>query len=680
MGVAWLVGLGWLAACGTPSPSGPPALDAYAARGAPVTAARWEGPWRVQVLARTPGEPDVQAFAEVLGAPVVAWDGARLTPPVGTAALVWVASEADAERVSAAGVAAGGGEGVAVLSATFRSGAGGRSPPQRPPPDADAKPAREVWAARLAWAGLGVVDAGAELGLWADPAWADSHPARAAQAAAFAVASHYAVPARPVPVDDDVPAGLAEHLAGADAEDVTSGDPRRRAAAAGDAASVWAATDPDPAVRLALAASARDPAVRARLSRDADALVRARALDGLDDPALLAESLSDGSSFVRVVAVARLAELSRAGSTAPQVEAALSAASGSPDAYVRWKAASGLRDVARLAALLAGDADADVRREAARRLGVLGDPAGAAALVAATHDRNSFVRRWAAAALGRVPTPDAEAALRRAAEDPTALVAAAAADALRARGVPMPVRPPWRPPGPPEDDAALDSLLASPDATARKDAAKFTVGRPGAVARLAALRSDPDSEVRKAAMEALGRGASEADRPARLAALRPGLDDPDVDVRVTTLSSYAALGRVPEDARARVVALAGDPDTELRLRAVEALAADPDLPPALLPVTDPDERVRAAIVGRLPARLDPAEPCVLVRRAAGRGTGILDAPGDDPHRRAWSAGRLHDLDRLVHARFSWNLPEDLPPSHRALRPPVVRAFGHPDEG
>jgi HEAT repeat protein len=687
MGVVWVVGLGWLLACGDASSGAPPetpsAPDAYAARGAPVSAARWDGPWRVQVLTRDPTDPSARAFADVLGVPVRAWNGDRLTPPAGTVALVWVASDADAHALATAGVAAGGGEGVAVLSGPFDDGAGGRRPPQRPPPDGDGRvpPARESWAARLPWAGLGVVDAAGELGLWADPSWAGAHPERAAQAAAFAVASHYAVPARPVSVDDDVPAGFAERLGGVGVDDAASADPRRRAAAAGDvAAAAWAATDPDPAVRLALAGSARDPAVRARLSRDADALVRARALDGVEDPVVLSEALSDGSSFVRVVAVSRLAELARAGSTAPHVEAALSAASRSPDAYVRWKAASGLRDVARLTALLAGDPDADVRREAARRLGVLGDPAGAAALVAALRDDNSFVRRWAAAALGRVDADGTEEALRQATQDPTGLVAAAAREALRARGLGGAAAAPWRPPGPPSDDAALDALLSSPDATVRKDGAKFTVGRPGALARLARLRDDPDSEVRKAAVEALGRGASEADREERLRALRPGLDDVDVDVRVTTLASFAALGRVPEAARARIIALAGDADTEIRLRAVEALAADPTVPSSSLPVGDPDERVRAAIVGRAPARLDVREPCVLVRRAAGRGVGILDAPGDDPHRRAWASGQLHALDRLLHARFSWNLPEDLPPSHRSLRPPIVRAFGHPDEG
>ena len=52
----------------------------------------------------------------------------------------------------------------------------------------------------------------------------------------------------------------------------------------------------------------------------------------------------------------------------------------------------------------------------------------------------------------------------------------------------------------------------------------------------------------------------------------------------------------------------------------------------------------------------------------------------DPDTRAWARGRLWEENQLLHARFSWNLPEDLPPSHKALRPPVWRGFGHPDEG
>ena len=115
-----------------------------------------------------------------------------------------------------------------------------------------------------------------------------------------------------------------------------------------------------------------DPAVLARLATDTEPLVRARVADRSRDIALLARLATDPSSVVRVVATHTLA---RSGD--PAAQPALAAAASSGDAYQRWKAASALDDVAILDRLLT-DVDIDVRREAARRLGIAGrsDPRG----------------------------------------------------------------------------------------------------------------------------------------------------------------------------------------------------------------------------------------------------------------------------------------------------------------
>ena len=68
---------------------------------------------------------------------------------------------------------------------------------------------------------------------------------------------------------------------------------------------------------------------------------------------------------------------------------------------------------ARVRALLDGDPVPEVRREAARALGVPGDPDSVASLVAALEDPNDGVRRVATLALGRIREPRAADALLR---------------------------------------------------------------------------------------------------------------------------------------------------------------------------------------------------------------------------------------------------------------------------
>ncbi|MES2643038.1 MAG: HEAT repeat domain-containing protein [Myxococcota bacterium] len=655
---------------------------AQAARAAPMHAAPWEGAWTVTVHAGRPGAASAgdAALAAALGVRVTEGTGGRPRTRAGEVAVVWIAAGADLAATVRALQATPGSQGelVAVLA-----------------------PGDPAWAAeaatQLPWAGVAIVDPALSARPWTD---APLDPALAAQLAANVIADHYDLPY--VATAGTYPPGLDAMLGPYDPALIAAADPRTRA----EAVRAWARgsrgggappggalrgdappqefppqesppqaappqADPVVAVRLAVAETTPDPAVRARLAADPDPLVRARAADGLDDVARLDALASDPSSVVRLVATARLGHL--AATRPAEVEAPLRRAVASPDAYQRWKAAWGLGHVPGTADALVPllrDRDIDVRREAARSLGRLRDPGAVDALLAALRDDNSFVRRWAATALGEIGDPRAREALRLAAKDPTTLAAQAAARALTAMGEPTPA-PPFTPPQKPHDDAQIEAWVQSADATVRKDACKFLAGRANAATWLPRLAADRDSEVRKSAAEAMGWSAATA-----VGAI-PLLADPDPDVQVTALE---ALRRAGVGTVAVLAPLLADPDAEVRLRATEALATLGPSDALATRVTDPDERTRAAAISVYPARLDPAEPSALVRRAAG---------GDDPDPTAakpgsswaaWADGVFAREDDLVHVRFSWNEPADRPSAYRALRPPVVRPYGHPHRG
>ncbi|MBN1335432.1 MAG: HEAT repeat domain-containing protein [Deltaproteobacteria bacterium] len=645
----------------------PPAARIQAARAATPGGSDWKGPWSVQVQAARPQDPAVAALAAGLDVLPQAWDGRRPAVPPGVVAVVWIETGVDPERIVAALTPARGGpsgEVVAVLA----------------PGDPEWA---ETAAGALPWSGVAVVDPAASVSLYADPARVATDPVLAGSMAAWRIADHYDLPWRPPTLS--LPPGLHEALFPPDAGALTDPDPRTRAEAVRSTGSDVGAAEPQVAVRIAAAAACADPAVLARLATDPEPLVRARVADRLDDPALLSSLLWDPSSVVRVVATDRLARLAkdRAGPD-PAVVQALHAAATSPDAYQRWKAAWGLGAAPGTVRVLGGlltDPDVDVRRTAALALGATGDPAASEPLVRALGDANSFVRRSAAEALGLLADPRSEPALRRALEDPAALVRAAAGQALGRLGVQADV-PRYEPPRPPSTRSEVRALLRARDPTTRKDAAKFLAGRPGAARWLFRLAEDGDSEVRKSAVEALGWTPGVADRLHRF------LSDPDPDVRVTALDALRRAEAARPDA---VIPLLEDPDAEIRLRAAEALAV---LGPhdALRPlVADPDERIRAAAVAALPLEAAPGDPAVLVRRAAAAGAPAPFArdpdllvraalPGADPDLAAWGRGVLAREDDLLHVRFSWNDPAERKAAYRALRPPVIRAYGHPDRG
>ncbi|MFM2248306.1 MAG: hypothetical protein RL071_4381, partial [Pseudomonadota bacterium] len=633
---------------GAPPPGGPPP--------APL------GPPRPVVLAPDPGAAGPLALAAAMGAPIQRWGGAWPPPAPGTVWLLWWA-DADPK---------------APLPLPENNVPRADMPLIVLPPGAvDAQGWRPLAKARIS-----VIDPRATLWAWDGPA-AHAGPQALALAAAEAVARHFGLPLRPTPSPEPLPPGLAGATGAA--TDPAAADPRLRRGAP-------RAVDPDVAVRLAAAAQAPSAA----LAADPEPLVRARAARLLDDDSVLEGLLRDPSSVVRVVAAQRLTE--RAGRS-PAARAALRGAAANPDAYVRWKAATGMagdREALDLLIGLLADADIDVRREAAAALGrPPADPAGQAralgALLGAAADPNSFVRRRVAEALGGHRDPRAFAALQQLAADPTSLVAEAASMAGARLGLGLPRPTPYAPPARPTDAASAAAALATADATRQKDLCGQIAGEAWARPLLLPLLSSSDSEVRKAAVDALGRD------PEAGAALHGALADLDPDVRITALVGIAA--QPPTDADALLAALRGPlaaPDAEERLRAAEALAAaarapaSPAVEAALAALAvDPDERTRAAAVGARPGLLAPGEAAVVVLRAAAAaggappaGQSLVDAarPGADPALAAWAHQVIQVEDDLLHVVFSWTTAESRPLSHRVLRPLAPRPYGQPNRG
>jgi HEAT repeat protein len=319
--------------------------------------------------------------------------------------------------------------------------------------------------------------------------------------------------------------------------------------------------------------------------------------------------------------------------------------------------------------MLIGDIDVDVRREAAHSLGVLGDPGGVPALLTGLKDPNSFVRRWAADGLAPFAArPEVEAALETAMHDPAAMVAMSAAKALRR---PAPV---WRPPHP-ADVAEAMKLLQHDDPTTRKDACKFLAQVDDDAAQDALLMAakDSDSEVRKSAVEALGWDEGLKGT----AALAAALQDVDPDVVVTALEAFRRRGDLDKPAVQGLLGASAPgsallSDGEVWLRLDEAIAASSVAFPPMANLGD--ERASAAFARR--GLLDPTWVSTptpwLVQLAIETGAGHPPTP--------WQLGVLSREDLLVHLRFSWTDEADRVASHRALRAPVVREYGHPDRG
>ncbi len=647
----------------------------YSSRAAPAPGTAWKGTWTASFYTTVPDDPASRAMASALGLETLPYNGRRPDTGPGDAAILWLEAGSDLDLTSQALAPRGRapqGDVLVVL------GCGDRPWSQRA-------------AQELPWAGVGIVDPIASLSLWINPAAANDSPWLSGLMAAWTVAEHYDLPYHPSRLP--MPPGLAQLLGPANPQDTASESPRVRATATLRFPSRASPQDPETAVRIALARSTGDQGLLARLATDTEPLVRARAASRLDNAKVLASLTGDPSSVVRVMAADRVANLIARGSRDPVLLAAARNTAASPDAYLRWKAAYALGwlgdDVLPSLLALLGDPDIDVQREAARSLGRLGNEAAVKDLLKALESPNSFVRRWSAQALGEISDESAMGALEQLRNDPTLLVARAACFALQRLGVAAPA-PEYNPPRPPEDLAAATALARSPDATDRKDSAKYLVSpaTPERLALLVELASDPDSEVRKTAVEAM------AWYEISPQALVEALNDGDPDVVVTALETITELahGKAQELVLSPVIHLLSHPDSEIRLRAAEALAAM-GASDVLRPYShDPDERIRAAVASLLPGNVAPDEASILVKRAAASAApGLWDQYPDSMIRAVlpaarhgddwyWARGVIAGEDDLLHQVLSWNDPSDVPHTHETLRPPVIRSYGHPDRG
>lgn len=167
------------------------------------------------------------------------------------------------------------------------------------------------------------------------------------------------------------------------------------------------------------------------------------------------------------------------------------------------------------------------------------------------------------------------------------------------------------------------------------------------LALLNELLGDPDPGVRRLGAHALG----ELDLPAAEASLAWAAEDPDAEVRATSLQALETRGATPalDVARAR----SGDPDSNVRLIALGVLARHGTAPPESA-LDDEDVRVRATAAAMLLGR-DPRADAALatVARAADPRTraAAMSAIAAAPSRRAadLAADCLHDSDPRVRA-------------------------------
>jgi len=280
--------------------------------------------------------------------------------------------------------------------------------------------------------------------------------------------------------------------------------------------------------------------------------------------AALAHALRHETPKVRAAAAGALAQVE-----GPEVSTYLVEALADEDSWVRYFAARSLgrRHSAEGADALAGLARTDksnhVRIAAAEALGHIGGERAAAAVAPLVKSDDPDLARSAVAALGRIAHPAAQPPLLEALHAPDAGVRAEAAGALGKRGGAEAVE-------------HLRGVAASDNTPAVFEAAVNALGRvgtPEAIAGLVSLTADPArrgaavaalaqtsgsllaevarglsperaAEVRRAAVEALGRIKSQR----AFALLRGAYDDDDASVRAAARSyGRSAFGGRPGD-------------------------------------------------------------------------------------------------------------------------------------
>jgi HEAT repeat protein len=272
------------------------------------------------------------------------------------------------------------------------------------------------------------------------------------------------------------------------------------------------------------------------------------------------------------------------------------------------------------------DAHPAVREQAAVVLGQQKvEDAGVAAVADLTEslriEKETAVRREVAAALGRfgkVAKP-AVTPLTEALKDPDTAVRAAAADALGRIG-------------PDARKAAADLLILVKDQPRPvRQAAVFALGRVDpeekaapAAALVEVLKSEPDQEMRKEALFALGfLGEASTEVVQAIAAT---LTDKDADFRGQAVLVLAKFGPAVRSAEVELTkVLKSDAEKQVRLNAVRTLCSGYGSDAVnLIPVLterlkdDPDFEVRVAVAEELGAMGPPAKAAIPLLRLAQR--------------------------------------------------------------
>jgi|GEM_PF-6803191 len=449
----------------------------------------------------------------------------------------------------------------------------------------------------------------------------------------------------------------------------------------------------DPLLQLVQVTEYPNQVDTVKLTKHSEPWIRAQAFQYSNDWTDLQAGVKDASSVVRVVVADRVAKLLKEESSEAGCQIAHQFAQSS-HAYERWKGAYALGFCRGSESVLAGlfkDVDIDVRRQAILSMGEMehalrywND------LITLTTHSNSFVRRWTWKTLGKLEHSDVLGVLNTCMEkEPSVLAKSECATALHQRGVNIAI-PRYRPPDLKRTSLSASDVVHHPDPTYRKDAAKYLSTLKGGLTVLEQLLNDPDGEVRKTAVESLGYMKSSL--------VWDALTDVDPDVQVTALEAIR-IGAIDGDCGVILPLLEYD-DVEIRLRAVEALSSlehntEVCNEQLYAQYTDRDERIQSAVGRRFPNRIGFMEiqnTSLLLRHTVTlqqKEKGYSQMLPDDIMTRwtlgsadeyAWIQGIIQKQDNLCHEVFSWNDPNDKPLSHRGIRPPQFRLYGHPNRG